>query len=213
MYELFLREYEFKKQVSCVSQEPVCTDGFSKTKGLSELFRELGGGGVVNGVYRVLCPEKAELWAAFIIAVFPHFSGRILPFGYDWLGRFYCLDFDRHQDNTPLVLLFSHLTNEVLEVPVGLLEFHNVTLVQQKEPALEVAMFRAFLGEHQLSGLPYGQCADLTVPLYLGGAYSADNMKVVDLSTSWDIAAQLVAQTSALAEGERVEGVIFKPDS
>lgn len=212
MYESFLREYEFKKQVPCGPQERGCVDVFSKIKGLSEFFLQLGGGSVTNGVYRVLCPEKVELWEAAIIAVFPHFSGRILPFGYDWLGRFYCLDFDRQQGDIPLVLLFSHLTNEVLEVPVGLLEFHNFTLVQQKEPALEVGMFSAFLAECQLSALQYDECADLTVPLYLGGAYTVKNMKVLNLATSWEIAAQLATQTASLGEGERVRGVTFKSD-
>jgi hypothetical protein len=180
---------------------------------LDELFRLYEGSSFNNGIYRVILPEDISTWSASITSAFPGFLNGFVPFGYDWLGRFFCLDRARIDNGKNLVLLFSGFTNEVLEIPVGIVEFHDHVLVEQCEAALECNMFKEFLVASSTDLLPPKKCADMVLPLYMGGAYKIDNMKLEDLSVSWEINAQLISQLSTVEEGTKIEKVIQQFDS
>jgi len=118
-----------------------------------------------RGVYRVVLPENVLRWRDLIANAFPDFSGDFLPFGFDWLGRFFCLSLSA---NDSLVLLFSPFSDEVLEIPGGIESFHNEVLVGQANAALEVSLFNGFLTKNVISCLGYEDCAGLSVLLFLG---------------------------------------------
>ena len=56
---------------------------------LNELFQSFSGASFNNGIYRIINVGEIDAWSEKICAVFPNFKGRIIPFGYDWLGRFF----------------------------------------------------------------------------------------------------------------------------
>lgn len=180
---------------------------YDRFTGVQEFFIAFGGASFNRGLYRVLCPEEIDTWTDRICAAFPAFAGRMVPFGYDWLGRFFCLDLLRIQNLNPLVLLFNCFADQVLELPAGIVEFHNGVIIDQQEPALESAMFSGFLAATQLTSLHRSQCAELTVPLYLGGTYALENMKTVDLNSNWDVATQLLSQARNVPDGTPIKQV------
>lgn len=53
--------------------------------------------------------------------------------------------------------------------------------------------------------LPFTDCVEFTVPLYLGGAQTLENLQLIDLDVSWTIGAQLRSQTRDLPEGTSVQ--------
>lgn len=111
------------------------------------------------------------------------------------------------------MLLFSYFSNEVLAIPTGLEEFHNTVLVEQREAALEVSIFSQFLAASHLSSLNMSQCAEIIVPLYLGGAYTIENMKISDVTTYWEISTQLLTQLREVNNGTQIDKVILRKGS
>jgi hypothetical protein len=178
--------------------------------GLFELYE---GSSFNNGIYRVIRSEDISIFTSSITSAFPRFMNRFVPFGYDWLGRFFCLDRERIDNGKHLVLLFSGFTNEVLEIPLGIVEFHDHILVEQCEAALECTMFSKFLLAAGIISLPQKKCADMILPLYMGGAYKVENMKIEDINVSWEINAQLLSQLKAVEEGTKIEKITLRVDS
>jgi hypothetical protein len=174
---------------------------------LRELLQMYEGASFNNGIYRIVRCGDIPFWTSCIAAVFPELSQRIVPFGYDWLGRFFCLDMENDEDSTPHILLFSGLTNEVMTIPTNIVEFHEKILIEQSEAALEVERFSNFLTSSNISDLNATSCADMIVPLYMGGAYSVDNMKLSELAISWEINAQLLDQMKNIPEGTQIKKV------
>lgn len=195
----FSKDHSIKKSLKKVKH--------AQYSDLNELFELFNGESFDNGIYRIINFEETDTWSKRIYSVFPSFAGRIIPFGYDWLGRFFCLDLQRLQHSKPLILLFSHFTNEVLEIPEDLLGFHNSILVNQQDEALEAKMFQQFLICSDLPSIETTQCAELVLPLYLGGIYNIENMKIFDVAASWDICAQLLSQVNSVEEGTNVNKI------
>ncbi len=172
-----------------------------------ELLKRYEGASFNNGVYRIVRSQDISLWIDCIASIFPDFSKRILPFGYDWLGRFYCLDLERIDNSKPLVLLFSGFTNEVMEIPANIVGFHNSVLIDQSDAALETKSFLSFLNFSRATHLSTDHCIDMVVPLYMGGTYTVENMKLAELQISWEINAQLLNQLKTVSEGTRIKKV------
>ena len=57
--------------------------------------------------------------------VFPEFAGRIVPFGYDWLGRHFALDLGRVKEGVPRVLMLEVGAGEAVQIPTSIEDFHN----------------------------------------------------------------------------------------
>lgn len=214
MFELFQRSFTGTSGNGCVPEQwSACSHPLAKINGLLELFELFGGMSFNRGVYRILRLEEVDQWTERIIAAFPSFANSIVPFGYDWLGRFFCVDLKRIDNGQPLVLLFTHISDEVFNIPKNIVDFHNGVLVEQQEAAIEVSMFSLFLNASEILSLQRNECADLVVPLYLGGSFSVKNMKATDVEISWDLAAQLLDQARHLKEGEKIKEIVVpKPE-
>jgi len=172
-----------------------------------ELLKRYEGASFNNGVYRIVRSQDISLWIDCIASIFPDFSKRILPFGYDWLGRFYCLDLERIDNSKPLVLLFSGFTNEVMEIPANIVEFHDRVLIEQSDAALEGGKFFNYLNFSRATHLSADHCIDMVVPLYMGGTYTVENMKLAELPITWEINAQLLNQLKTVPDGTRIKKV------
>lgn len=180
---------------------------------LKEFFEEFGGVVVKGGLYNVILGGESEVdrWRLRIESIFPEFLGRSIPFAWDWLGRVYCMDLRRTGPaGASLLLIFSALTDEVLEVPDSIEGFHNGYLVDMEDGILESSKFIHFLSEGNLVCLPSGQCVEMKVPLYLGGVFDSSNMALVDLESFWGVSAVLLSQFRGLEVGQQIGGVSIK---
>jgi hypothetical protein len=213
LYERFLSHYSADNLGRLVqSNRPTKTE-VASVIGWKELFDSHDGESFNSGIYRLISSTDLEIWHSLISGAFPGFKGRIIPFGYDWLGRFFCIDKHRTANNQPLVLLFSPFSNEALEIPATLHEFHNSILVDQSEPALEITRFGIFINKNDITKIPYEECAEITVPLFLGGNFSIENMSLIDVKLYWEITAQIISQISSYPEGTSIRQVkVIKPN-
>lgn len=210
MYELFNKTYvrDLFKEDNHVNDEPINSLITSiDNPEFQELLKRYEGASFNKGVYRIVRSQDISLWIGCIASIFSDFSKRIIPFGYDWLGRFFCLDLEKTENSKPLVLLFSGFSNEVLEIPTNIVEFHDRVLIAQSEVALEEGMFSNYLSSSRIISLSTDHCVDMVIPLYMGGTYSVDNMKVAELEASWEINAQLLSQLKNVPEGTQIKSV------
>ena len=199
-----------KEQAADSLRKSFSDERIKKLIGFPSLFEAFSGASFNGGAYRILPPDEITNWKERITAAFPDFRNRFIPFGYDWLGRFFCLDVEREPQQEPLVLLFSNFTDEVLEIPANLCDFHNKILVGQREPALELCMFEKFLSATHIPCLSNTECAELVIPLYLGGTFTVENMKLSDTLAYWEISAQLLSQARSIDEGIRISRVSIR---
>lgn len=178
---------------------------------LTHFMDEFSGASYNSGLYRVLDLKEVPEFVARITSVFPGYEARIFPFAYDWLNRVYCLDVGRAEGSQPILLLFSHLTDEVLSIPSDILNFHDEILIDKFDEVLESRLFDSFLQVQQKHFISRKECAGMVVPLFLGGSYSAENMTIVDIEVDWQINGLLLNQTRSLRAGTQIKGVVILP--
>lgn len=178
--------------------------------GWEQLFFQFSGASFDSGIYRIFNIEEVEVWSDLIVGTFPSYKGQVLPFAFDWLNRVYCVDFDRVENSQPLVLLFSHLTDEVLEIPANLVDFHNEVLVKSKVDVLEPEFFKEVLRQNKIQQLNFSDCIEMKLPLFLGGQYLPINMGIRDRVVDWDINRQLLLKARSIDDGVSINSVTFK---
>lgn len=175
--------------------------------GCIHLLREAGHLSFENGIYRLINEDKVGEWMQKLSSSFPMYQDKITPFAYDWLNRVYCVQADL-EFGASHCLLVSQITDEVLKIPFSLETFHNEVLLTNLKEILEPDLFSEFLQNSQRSSLGITECASFDTPLFLGGDYSAQNMRVADINVDWEITAQLLAQTRNLKDGATISSVV-----
>jgi len=169
-------------------------------------FEKCTGGSFNGGVYRLHSAAEIKLWNRLVSEAFPEYAERIFCFAYDWLGRQFALDKKRIQNGEPLVLMLEPGTGEVLEIPVGFVQFHEEELVSYANEALAVEFFRKWLASGNLAP-DKNQSIGYSVPLFLGGADSLDNLKCIDSEVYWSLSGQLLRKVRDLPSGTVVDVV------
>jgi hypothetical protein len=160
--------------------------------GYQELATEFAGCTFENGLYRVHDAAAGRIAQASIAEAFPDFANRATPFAVDWLGREFAVDAARMTDGEPQVLLLEPGTGEALEIPCGLVDFHNCELVEHRDAALASSFFDAWSRANpERLPIPTEACVGYRVPLFLGGGDTIDNLELVDREVYWSICAQL----------------------
>lgn len=155
-----------------------------------------------RGLYRILSSDNIDKWTRIVTAAFPQYKDKIFCFGYDWLGRQFAL---KHSD-TAHVLMFDIDTGEVLEIPVGFNNFHDIELVEYGDDAVAESAFREWTA-NQEDPLGYSECVSFKIPLHLGGRDTLSNRERIDLQVHWELGAQVLDQLKPLKEGRRISGV------
>lgn len=117
---------------------------------LAALLAKWGGASFNGGIYRLLSRDEVPNWTLVAESAFPEFSGRLIPFGFDWLGRMFALDRLRYVDGAPAVNLLEPGTGEALEIPCNAESFHETELIDYREAALAESFFFSW---HQASGV------------------------------------------------------------
>jgi hypothetical protein len=171
--------------------------------GLGALSTELGGATFDHGLYRVLRAEQVPIARSTLEAVFPEYRGRIVPFGFDWLGRHFASDLLRVQNGQPLVLMLEVGAGEAMEIPATLFDFHNVELVDYRDDALAAKFWNQWRNLNP-AALAFKMCVGYKVPLFLGGADVIDNLEVQDTDVYIEICGQLRNKVRTLQPSQSV---------
>lgn len=151
-----------------------------------ELLKYLSERNILNGMYRVFKEDEVDKWNKIVEEAFTAYKGRIKVFGYDWLGRVFAL---KNEVNT--VILMEPGTGEVLDIGVGLAEFHNVEIAEYHEDSLASNFFEEWF-EISKHILEKNECAGYVVPLFLNGEDNVDNLEVSDMEVYWGIMSQFI---------------------
>lgn len=180
-------------------EPPKAPQGFA----LRHFFERYGGATFNRGVYRVVTPNAAGLANEFIQTAFPVFAGRAACFASDWLGRIFCLDSNRREDDELAVVMFEPGTGQALDIPANLESFHEDELIHYADAALATNFYQQWLtGGGRVPQVD--QCVGYKKPLFLGGVDKAENLEITDLDVYWTISAQLIRKASGLPPGTKI---------
>jgi hypothetical protein len=175
---------------------------------LELVFSELGGMTFNHGLYRVLRTDQLDSAKKAIEEVFPEYTGRVVPFAFDWLGRYFTADLARIADEKPLVLMLETGAGEAMEIPTSVLDFHDIELVDFSNDALAVHFWTQWRTKHW-DELAYTDCVGYKVPLFLGGEDTVENLEVIDLSVYTEICGQLRRKLRTLPIGKTIRNVFI----
>jgi len=187
MFEAFQQNFPLDSRVL----EGEATTVRSDVLALNELIARFGGASFRRGLYRVIRANDLDEWKARVSLAFPEFAGRILCFGYDWLGRAFAVDTRRIERGQPGVIMFEPGTGEALEIPSSLQTFHDDELIEFGDAALAVGFHQRWLTSGG-SEPGYTQCVGYRKPLFLGGADELENLELSDLDVYWHLMGQLI---------------------
>ena len=179
--------------------------------GYAAFASEFAGVSFRGGLYRVHDARTGPQALTLVAEGFPAFAARVRPFGYDWLGRQFAIDFGRIVGGQPQVLLLEPGTGEALEIPASFASFHDEELTESADAALAEEFFEAWSAGARDS-LPLGrdQCVGYRVPLFLGGQDAVENLELSDLAVYWSVCAQLRQGVQPLPPETVIEGVTFE---
>lgn len=174
--------------------------------GMTAFLFDHAGASYQNGLYRIPSITSMERWTGLAIEAFPYLRGRLLCFGFDWLGRMFSLDFGRMTNGQCLVMMLEPGTGQALEVPVTFMDFHNNELVQYRNEAVAMNFYEQWCSSGGKAPM-WEQCIGYKNPLFLNGGDVVENLEAIDMEVYWSIAAQLLTRVRQLPEGSRVRGV------
>lgn len=138
---------------------------------LDVLRAAFGGQTFGNGLYRIYTVGEAATATRRIGEAHPDAKDKVDVFAIDWLRREYAVGEGR-------VVMFSPITGEVLDAPVGLVAFHDRSLVDNAGAILDAPLFKAFLRARGVKGLARDEQVALKVPLSEGGKIEVDNFEI-----------------------------------
>lgn len=156
------------------------------------IIESLGGKTFNGGFYRVLKGDEIAAAASMLARAFPKLPGRFVPFGYDWLGRYFALNIQwkSAQDGGQLGL-FDLGSAEVLDIPTTVVDFHNNELVEYGEDEEDSELYQGWKSQNP-SEIPRDECASYKVPIFMGGKEEVDNLELCDLDVYTDFCTQLI---------------------
>jgi hypothetical protein len=175
---------------------------------LAGLFAECGGASIDKGLYRVHSYSSSIRWSDIIQQYFPDLNKTILPFGYDWIGRQYCIIYGVGN----VLVMFDPATMEYFKMAGDVIDFHNIDLVDDRDATVSENSFLSTISKLKISELNIDQCVGYKVPLFLGGNDDPGNYEVVNIEVYWDIQMQIYNQVKDLPPGTKINSVEFRPD-
>ena len=171
-----------------------------------ECIRTFGGQTFAHGAYRVFQGGQIEEYRYSLDRAFPGAKKRVVPFAYDWLGRFFAVDLDRKENSKPLLLLVEFGTGEVFEIDEPIIDFHNKSLVNLPDDSLALSFFKKWRNAHPEDIRP-SECVGFKIPMFLGGSDELSNLEVIDLSVYVEICGQLRNQTRTMKQGQTIRSI------
>lgn len=173
---------------------------------LQQLFVECGGCSFGKGIYKIHSPKSSAKWRDIIEEYFPAYTGKITPFGFDWMGRQFCLVDGRDEP----IFMFDCSTHEDFYVQQDLEKFHNYDLTEDREDTLSESTFERILKLLGQKEVQYNDCLGYKIPLFLGGKDDISNYENIDMDVYWTITCQLFDQVKDLPDGTPINKIEIK---
>lgn len=197
MFNFFLNKF-------CITQRIDVNEDKSFYKNLpTELFNLIdlfGGSSFSNGLYRIHTFRTSLQWSLLIGECFPAYQSKIYPFGFDWMGRQFCID----NDNKGIIFMFDPAMWEDLKMKKQLSTFHNEDLI---DGLLGEELFSKVAAFNNIREISFNECLGYKRPLFLGGKDTIENYEKQDLEVYWHITNQLYKKTRDLPEGTTIRNI------
>ncbi|MFB2597471.1 T6SS immunity protein Tdi1 domain-containing protein [Herbiconiux sp. P17] len=144
-------------------------------------------------------PEFLEhIRVAFPSIADPHASA----IAFDWMGRqIVCARTKKRFGWTDARLLLADVDFAQLDELGDPDSLSRVLSNGQYRHALAEPQFESWREATGTAALAFDECVEYTIPPFIGGAQTQENMAVMNTSVHWGIVSQLVAKTRGLAPG------------
>ncbi len=169
-------------------------------------FSVCGGVSYNSGLYRTHTSDSSLKWSSIISSYFEKYLNKIVPFGFDWMGRQYCIDKNRSE----YLLMFDPATSEDFELKQNFIFFHNYEIVAERKRMFSEDDFKTALTYFNLRKLEYSDCIIHKIPLFLGGEDVLDNYEISDIIVSWEFLCQAYQQIKNLPPGTKINSIKFE---
>ncbi len=199
MLQDFLRKFNMTEQITPEEDKLFYKDLPSEFYSLIDL---LGGTAFDNGLYRVHSFKSSVNWSLLIADFFNDYSNRIYPFGYDWMGRQFCL-----KSSGEILLMFDPATGQVFELKQSIISLHNKDFAEDKDGMLALNLFCELRLKNDRISIKYSECFGYKIPPFFGGNDEPDNFEVIDMEVYWHIQNQLYNKTKRLPNGTNIRSV------
>jgi len=203
MYQDFLRSYH--PTVSIIQEGDKSLGVFSNSQ-VNDLFLECGGCVFRKGVYKTHTHGSSFYWTSVIVELFQDYKDRIIPFGFDWMGRQFAVDI---RDGNKL-FMFDPATVEAFELPQDLYSFHNRELVDDGDLYFDESKYKKALTKLNRSEIDYTECVGYKVPLFLNGKDDLENLEIGDNEVYWSFQSQIYQQVKKLPPGTKINSIKFE---
>lgn len=171
-----------------------------------QLVEKLGGKTFNSGLYRVFRGDQIYDATEAIERAFPKSKGRLVAFGYDWLGRHFAIDNERVENGEPQIIMLEIGAGEGMQIPTSISDFHNIELVEYPNEALALPFFNEWKALNP-QDVVHDQCVGYKIPLFLGGSDTVDNLEMIDLSVYVEICGQLRNKVQQLSNGQTIKSI------
>ena len=155
-----------------------------------------------NLIYRIHLAQDIQKWSLIVKRIFPETIGNITCFGYDWLGRQFCI-ISYGEISEIQIFRFDVSTNEAIILSSSFLEFHNTELTKNNEHVLSQNLFKQWINNNKKE-IYSNQCAGFIHPPILGGKLGIDNLKNIDLEVYWSILGQILLKMRSFPENSKI---------
>ena len=164
-----------------------------------EFLEVYNGKSFLNGLYRIHNLEDREKWNEIIGKTFPPAMGKIMVFGYDWLGRSFAI-----YNETDTVLMFEPGTGEAFDTDFNFYDFHNKEIPTNHLVCLASEYYEKWRKANNNYILPHNKCAGYKVPLFLNGKDVVENLEISDMEVYWEIMMPLINLLISIYGGDKM---------
>lgn len=201
MYNLFVTHSDIlnvglEKDISLIS---------NLDKDVVDFFKECSGLSFDRGLYKTHTPNSSLHWSVLIGNYFANFGNKLIPFGYDWMGRQFCIINGKNN----YILMLDPATGEYFELNESIGDFHNHDLIHEKEDVLSQALFNSVLEYLKIAQIDYSKCIGYKVPLFLNGTDDLNNYEIIDMEVYCEFERQIYEQIKALPPGTKIDSITF----
>jgi hypothetical protein len=158
-----------------------------------------------EGLYRIHTPKSSVYWGLTVNKYFSQYKGKIIPFGFDWMGR----QFGVEKNSENRILMFDCSTAESFRIEESLIQFHNSSLVKEREEILSEQLFTKAIKLFTATKIQYNECIGYKTPLFLGGKDSLENYEIADMEVYWEFQCQIYLQIKDLPPGTKISSINF----
>ena len=198
--EPFFRAYQVISENE--TEIPQFPEWVSDDDDFREFITSYGGKSFNQGIYRVIKASHLSEIREKMEKIFPELTGQLMPFGYDWMGRFFAVDL-KPEGDSPEILMLEIGTGDSYIIPGTIETFHNNDLVNHPNESLALKLWKKWQ-KTAPAPLENWQCVGNKIPLFLGGYDKISNLEVSDLAVYLEICGQLLEKTRHLPEGTPV---------